>query len=130
MIKFAYTILYVKDVPKTIEFYEKAFGFQRKFLAPGDEYGELTTGETTLSFAAIKLAKTNLSDGFVESSPKGKPFGIEIGFTTQDVEKVYNEAIKSGAIAVEKAKTKPWGQVVAYVRDLDGFLIEICTPMG
>jgi lactoylglutathione lyase len=130
MINFAYTILYVKDVVKSLEFYEKAFGFRRKFVAPENEYGELTTGETTLSFAAITLAKSNLPDGFVESSPKGKPFGIEIGFTTQDVEKVYNKAIDSGAIAVEKAKTKPWGQVVAYVKDPDGFLIEICTPMG
>lgn len=28
------------------------------------------------------------------------------------------------------AKFKPHGQTVAYVRDPDGFLIEICTPMG
>lgn len=127
MIKFAYTILYVKDVTKSISFYEKAFGFKRKFIAPGNEYGELTTGDTTLSFAAISLAKTNLSPGFIESSTAGKPFGIEIGFTTENVEQVFNEAIKAGAVAVEKAKTKPWGQVVAYVRDIDGFLVEICT---
>jgi lactoylglutathione lyase len=25
---------------------------------------------------------------------------------------------------------KPWGQTVAYVRDLDGHLVELCTPMG
>ncbi len=130
MIKFAYTILYVMDVTKTIKFYEKAFGFKRKFIAPGNEYGELNTGDTTLSFAAISLAKTNLSAGFIESSTDGKPFGIEIGFTTDNVEQTYKDAIKAGAIAVEKMKTKPWGQQVAYVRDLDGFLIEICTPMG
>jgi len=70
-----------------------------------------------------------LPDGFIESSAKGKPFGIEIGFTTTEVGKVYNEALKAGATEVEKAKTKPWGQTVAYVKDPDGFLIEICTPM-
>ena len=48
MIKFAYAILYVKDVAKSISFYEKAFGFKRKFIAPGNEYGELSTGDTTL----------------------------------------------------------------------------------
>ena len=127
MVKLAYTILYVKDVAKSISFYERAFGLKRKFIAPGDEYGELTTGDTTLSFAAVSLAKTNLSAGFIESSKDGRPFGIEIAFTTEDVEKVFNDAVKAGAIAVEKAKTKPWGQVVAYVRDIDGFLIEICT---
>lgn len=130
MIKFAYTILYVKDVERSISFYEKAFGFKRKFIAPGNEYGELLTGETTLSFAAVSLAKTNLSAGFIESDSSEKPFGIEIGFTTEKVEEVFNVAIKAGAVPVEKLKTKPWGQVVAYVKDPDGFLIEICTPMG
>lgn len=53
MIKFAYTILYVKDVEKAILFYEKAFGFERKFLTPDNNYGELLVGETTLSFASL-----------------------------------------------------------------------------
>jgi len=61
---------------------------------------------------------------------KAKPFGIEIGFTTDNVVETFSAAINAGATVVENPKTKPWGQVVAYVRDLDGFLIEICTPMG
>jgi lactoylglutathione lyase len=130
MIKLSYAILYVKDVTKTIKFYEKAFGLQKKFIAPGNEYGEMSTGETTLSFAKITLAKSNLKKGFIESSLKKKPFGIEIGFTTDDVEKTVAVAVKGGAKVVEKPKTKPWGQVVAYLRDPDGFLIEVCTPMA
>ncbi|HEY4206107.1 MAG TPA: VOC family protein [Puia sp.] len=130
MIKFAYTILYVQDVEKIIAFYEKAFGFSRKFIAPGNEYGELSTGETTLSFAAVSLTAKNLSAGFLESKPNGKPFAIEIAFAVEDVEAVFQKAVKAGAAPVEKAKTKPWGQTVAYVRDPEGFLIEICTPMG
>jgi uncharacterized glyoxalase superfamily protein PhnB len=129
MIKFNYTILYVNDVVKSLTFYENAFGFKTKFIAPGNEYGELKTGSTILSFADVKLAKTNLSEGFIESSTANKPFGIEIGFTTDNVEQVVKDAIKAGAIAVEKVKIKPWGQKVAYVKDIDGFLIEICTPM-
>ncbi|MEZ0007559.1 lactoylglutathione lyase [Flavobacterium sp. 28YEA47A] len=130
MIKFAYTILYVQDVTKAITFYENAFGFTRKFVSPGNDYGELLVGETTLSFASIVLAKSNLKDGFIESNLAGKPFGIEIGFTTENVEETVSTALKAGATLVENPKTKPWGQIVAYIRDLDGFLIEICTPMG
>ena len=130
MVKFAYTIFYVPDVERSLSFYEKAFGFKRKFISPGNEYGELNAGETTLSFAAVSLAKTNLSKGFIESTVDDQPFGMEIGFTTDDVEKTVAQALKAGAIEVEKAKTKPWGQTVAYVKDPDGFLIEICTPMG
>lgn len=130
MIKFAYTILYVKDVEQSIAFYEKAFGFIRKFITPENDYGELSVGETTLSFASITLASSNLKDGFINSSLSNKPFGIEIGFTTDDVEETVKAAIDAGGTVLEVPKTKPRGQVVAYVRDPEGFLIEICTPMN
>lgn len=130
MIKFAYTILYVQDVTKTIEFYEKSFGFTRKFVTPDNSYGELLTGETTLSFATTTLAKKSLKDGFIESSLTQKPFGIEIGFATDDVEAAVKSAVNAGAVLVAEPMTKPWGQVVAYVRDPDGFLVEICTPVA
>ena len=130
MIKFAYTILYVQDVNMAIDFYEKAFGFTRKFITPDNSYGELLMGDTTLSFASTALAETNLKDGFVESNLIQKPFGIEIGFTTEDVEATVKSAVEAGAIMVAEPKVKPWGQVVAYVRDIDGFLVEICTPVG
>ncbi|AZB29727.1 VOC family protein [Chryseobacterium balustinum] len=130
MIKFAYTILYVQDVKKSIEFYENAFGFTRKFVTPDNDYGELLVGETTLSFASMTLAKSNLKEGFTESNLTAKPFGIEIGFTTDNVEETFLTAVNAGATIVEHPTTKPWGQIVAYVRDIDGFLIEICTPMG
>jgi hypothetical protein len=31
---------------------------------------------------------------------------------------------------VTAPQTKPWGQDVAYVRDLDGNLIELASPSG
>ncbi|OHT44348.1 VOC family protein [Flavobacterium tructae] len=129
MVKFGYTILYVEDVEKSISFYENAFGFSRKFVTPEADYGELSTGETTLSFASKELAAQNLKDGFIESKPEQKPFAIELGFITDDVEELVQKAISAGATLVKETTQKPWGQVVAYVRDLDGFLIEICTPV-
>jgi len=127
--KYNYTILYVQDVTKSIDFYERALGFKRKFIAPDNSYGELITGDTILSFASVELAKSNLKGGFIESSNSNKPFAIEIGFATDNVERVYDKAVNEGAIPEAPAKRKPQGQTVAYVRDPDGFLIEICTPM-
>lgn len=129
MIQFAYTILYVPDVERSMSFYEKAFGFERKFIAPGNAYGELSTGSTTLSFAETALATSNLKNGFTPASLKDKPFAIEIGFVTDDVEGVYERAIHAGATPEAPASVKPHGQTVAYVRDPDGFLVELCTPM-
>ena len=130
MIKFAYTILYVEDVVKTMDFYQRAFGFSSKMLAPDNSYGEVASGETILSFAVKSLAQSNLKDGFMESDLAKQPFGIEIGFTTDDVEGTISQSVTAGAILIEEPRTKPWGQVVAYVRDLDGFLIEICSEMN
>ncbi|MDQ1167255.1 MULTISPECIES: VOC family protein [unclassified Flavobacterium] len=129
MIKFGYTILYVEDVEEALAFYENAFGFSRKFISPDNDYGELITGETTLSFASKKLASQNLKDGFIESSLEDKPFAIEIGFIVENVPEVLQKATSFGAIMVSEPVEKPWGQVVAYARDLNGFLIEICTEV-
>jgi len=60
MIKLGYTILYVSDVTKSVEFYESAFGFSRKFITPENDYAELLTGETTISFVSKELANSNL----------------------------------------------------------------------
>jgi len=130
MVKFSYTILYVKNVSESIEFYEKAFGFKRKFITPENDYGELLSGETIISFADVQLASTNLSNGFNLSKRNEKPFGIELGFTTENVETVFDQAVKMGATPLETIKIKPWGQAVAYVQDINGFLIEICSPMS
>ncbi len=129
MIKFGYTILYVENVEETIAFYENAFGFTRKFVSPDNDYGELITGETTLSFASKKLASHNLKEGFIESSLEDKPFAIEIGFITDNVPETLQKATSFGAVIVSEPVEKPWGQIVAYVRDLNGFLIEICTEV-
>ncbi|MCF6346784.1 MAG: VOC family protein [Flavobacteriaceae bacterium] len=127
--KYTYTILYVENVLETIEFYEQAFGFQRKFITPEKDYGELISGETTISFASIELGNSNFKNGFQKSSLLGKPFGIELAFTTENIEVNFEKAKKAGAIEVEKLTTKPWRQKVGYVRDNNGFLIEICTPI-
>jgi uncharacterized glyoxalase superfamily protein PhnB len=41
-----------------------------------------------------------------------------------------DRAVAAGAALVTPPAQKPWGQTVAHVRDLNGVLIEICTPMG
>ncbi|TCZ72157.1 VOC family protein [Flaviaesturariibacter aridisoli] len=127
---FAYTILYVPAVEAALAFYEKAFGCTRRFIAPDSSYGELDTGGTTLSFASLALAASNLEGGFQAPDASGRPFGFEIGFATTDVAAAVDAALRAGATLAAPVKTKPWGQVVAYVRDPNGFLVELCTPMG
>ncbi len=127
--KFAYTILYVEDVTETIEFYEKAFGFIRKFITPENDYGELITGETSIAFASTELGNSNFKSGFEKITNSNKPFGVELAFTTENIEIDFQNAINVGATEYEPLTEKPWGQKVGYVRDNNGFLIELCTPI-
>ena len=128
-IQYAYTILYVEDVPQTMKFYQEAFGFKQKLLTPEQDYGEVHSGTTTLAFANIELGNANFPEGFQQSDRDQKPFGVELAFTTEDVEGVIAHALKHGATQLVEAVVKPWGQTVGYVRDLNGFIIEICTPI-
>ncbi len=122
----AYTILYVENVEQTLEFYEKAFSLKRKMLHESGDYGELDTGNTTLSFASLELMQ---QIGKNPSSPKKGSPAFEIAFTTNDVTASINTALEAGAELVQEAEEMPWGQTTAYVNDQNGFLVEICTPM-
>lgn len=130
MLSYAYTILYVESVTQTIEFYETAFGFTKKFVTPEGDYGELISGATTIAFTSVELGESNIKEGFLTSNPNSKPFGIELTFTSTDIEADFAHAVKSGAKIVEDLKVKPWGQTVGYLKDINGFLIELCTPMS
>jgi catechol 2,3-dioxygenase-like lactoylglutathione lyase family enzyme len=125
--KLGYTILYVADVAASIDFYENAFGLKRRFIDDSGEYGELDTGETTLSFAAVDLARSNLPYDFRINRPDEPPAGVEVAFITDDVPAAYATAVRAGATPVSEPQTKPWGQTVSYVRDLDGVLVEIAS---
>lgn len=127
--KFAYTILYVSNVTETIIFYEKAFGFSKKFVTPENDYGELITGETTIAFASLELGASNFSKGFTSINKLESPIVVELAFTSENIEEDFQKAIEAGAIEFESVVEKPWGQKVGYVLDNNGFLIEICTPI-
>ena len=127
--KFSYTIIYVRDVLQTVAFYEKAFNLKQRFIHESNQYAEMETGETTIAFASNQLAQSNLPSGFQENSLLNPPHGMEIGFVVDDVTTSFNCAVEAGAVTVVQPKIKPWGQTVAYVRDLDGVLISINSPM-
>ena len=128
--KFGYTIIYVPDVAASLTFFEMAFGFKRRFLHESGMYGELDTGETTLSFAAHSLGDMNFSGGHVSAYDSKQPLGMEVAFVTPDVQRAHATAVKAGATELAPPQEKPWGQTVSYVRCPDGALVELCTPMG
>lgn len=125
--RFAWTILYVPDVPAALVFYEEAFGLTRRFLHEGNDWGELETGATALAFANESLTADM---NYARNRPDQRPAGAEVAFVTDNVPAAYARAVAAGAMPVQPPVTKPWGQVVSYVRDTNGFLVELCTEVG
>jgi catechol 2,3-dioxygenase-like lactoylglutathione lyase family enzyme len=122
-VRFGYTILYVRDVAASLEFYERAFGLERRLLHESGQYAELDTGSTALAFAAHELAAES-----VRELAQADPAGFEVCLVDEDVEGAYARAVEAGAEAVSEPEERPWGQHTAYVRDPDGTLIEIASP--
>ena len=126
-LKFKYTILYVKNVTDTLIFFETAFGFKRAMLHESGDYGELDTGNTTLSFSSLELMKS-IGKNPGQAKPANPTF--EIAFETDNVPEALAKAMDAGATLIQDAEKMPWGQTTAYVSDINGFLIELCSPVS
>lgn len=126
MVTYGYTIVYVGHVEATLAFYAKAFGFTQKFISPEKDYGELDTGSTTLAFASYTIAEYN-GVQIEKRSSDDLPAPFEVAFVTDDIEGTWKQAVKAGAEVVKEPTQKPWGQTVGYLRDINGFLVEVCT---
>lgn len=123
-----YIIIYVKDVKETIKFYEKAFDIKCRFIHESGSYAEMETGQTALAFVSEEMIKS--SHVFRANRITQEPAGIEISFVAENVEEKFKKAIKAGAISIVKPTKKPWGQIVSYVKDNNGCLVEICSPLN
>ncbi|CAH1417817.1 unnamed protein product [Lactuca virosa] len=110
---YAYTVVYVKDVAKSVEFYGKAFGYPVRRLDDSHRWGELESGQTTIAFTPVHQHETDDLTGEVqEQKSKTRRNQVE-------------RAVENGAEAVCPPEDKAWGQKVGYVRDIDGIVVRM-----
>ncbi|XP_044505812.1 uncharacterized protein Mb0911c-like isoform X1 [Mangifera indica] len=123
---FAYTVVYVKDVAKSVAFYAKAFGYNVRRADESHRWGELESGQTTIAFTPAHQHETDDLTGSVQTFKSGgvrQP--VELCFDYPDVDAAYKKAVENGAVAVSQPENKEWGQKVGYVRDIDGIVIRM-----
>lgn len=130
--KLGFVIIYVDDVKKVLQFYEEAFELKIRMEYKDNGivlYGEMETDGAILGFASHEIGQLNLNGKYQKITSENDPVGQEIVFVNGDVNTVYMNAVKAGAHSISAPVEKPWGQTVAYVRSIEGTLIEICTSM-
>ena len=126
--KLGYLILYVHNVPATVAFYQRAFGLACRFRHES-QYAEMETGGTALAFVNEDIVASS-GVTFRRNRSADAAAGAEVGLVTDDVIAAFGTAIVAGAEAVLAPVKKPWGQIVSYVRDCNGVLVEICSAAG
>lgn len=127
--KLGYTIIYVADVPNTVAFYETAFGLTRRFVHESNLYAEMETGETALAFAGVEDAEAS-GLAITPNDPAMPAAGWEICLITDDVASAYARAVAAGCRPISAPSDKPWGQTVSFLRDLNGCIVEIASPVA
>ena len=125
MVKLGYVITYVNDIEVAVLFFERAFGFKKKFIDESKTYAEMATGETIIGFANHSLGKENLVEGYVDAGKSKLPLGMELGLTCDDLEMTHKKAIECGAVEISPPIKKSWGQIVSYLRCPSGILLEL-----
>ena len=126
--RLGYIIVYVADVPATVAFWERAFGLACRFRHE-DKYAEMETGATALAFADEVFVQSS-GVTFAANRQGSSAAGMEIGLVSADVVGQFKIAVEAGCVAVVAPMQKPWGQTVSYVRDCNGVLVEICSPIA
>jgi uncharacterized glyoxalase superfamily protein PhnB len=54
---------------------------------------------------------------------------FEIALISDDPQAAWDRAVAAGAAPLSPPHVKPWNQIVGYVRDLNGCLVELCSDM-
>lgn len=127
--KLSYTILYVKNVQTSIDFYQVAFGLELKFKHESGDYAEMQTGETTLAFCCYDLADQVVRMSYQKPS-FDRPIASQLTLEPTDVKSAFEQAKCAGARVLCEPEIKPWNFEVAILQDPDGHLIELAKNLG
>lgn len=129
MVHFAGYSALVPDVGAAVDFYQRAFGLEIRYLHPSGHYAEMKTGEALISFTGEKLWEEMMIGDlpYDRATASDPPKGGFIALTFGDIESAVTRAVEAGAVKLTEPSRKPWGQTIAIVRDLNGHLIELAT---
>ena len=120
--KFASTRLIAADIKALVGFYEKVTGQKAEWLAP--VFAEIITPSATLAFGGDETVAL-FKEGSAE--PAANRTAI-IEFQVDDVDAEFSR-LKDMVEVVHAPKMLPWGNRAAQLRDPEGTLVGLYTPV-
>ena len=124
MARFLHTMLRVGDLERSINFYTKAFGMHEL------RRRDVPDGKYTLAFVGYDDEESNTAIELtynygVEKYEPGTAFG-HLAVGVPDVASACDLAVEAGGVITRPAGPVKFGTtIIAFVRDPDGYLIEL-----
>ncbi len=117
MTRFGYTIVFVRDMARSIKFYREAMGLPLRFESP--EWTEFATG-------SCNLALHKATDGAMDAvAPDRIPAGhCHVGFIVTDLDEFHQKMVTQGVKCMQEPKTESAGRVAMYA-DPDGLPVSV-----
>ncbi len=120
--KLASTRLIASDIKKMVGFYEMVTGQAAEWLAP--VFAEIVTPSAALAIGSAESVAL-FREGSAEPSANRS---LVIEFQVDDVDAEFSR-LKDKAEVVHEPKLMPWGNRAAQIRDPEGTLISLYTPV-
>jgi uncharacterized glyoxalase superfamily protein PhnB len=122
--------LTVKDAAKSLEFYQKAFGFTERDTVLDDK-GVIAHAEVQYKDAVIMFGPEGVYGGKTKApATLGVSSAVSLYIYCEDVDARYKQAIEAGAQSVMAPTDTFYGDRVCKVTDIDGHAWNFATFIG
>ncbi len=119
-IHYLHTKLQVSDLDVAIRFYEAAFGYTVRSRRPGPQDSEIAF--MVLPGEANEIQLCRYPD---EEEVVVPPRLMHLAYRVGDLDAVLPQALQAGAVLVSEPYVLPSGSRVAFIRDPQGYEIEL-----
>jgi catechol 2,3-dioxygenase-like lactoylglutathione lyase family enzyme len=112
------------DVVRLVEFYERVTGASATWAT--DDFAELRTAGGTLAIASTRTVPLFAPD----AARPADNHSVITEFLVDDVDRVHQDLTGFVADFVNEPTTMPWGNRSLLLRDPDGNLVNLFTPVS
>ncbi len=118
----------VKGAAKAIDLYKKAFGAQEVMRMPGPDGKSIMHASLTIGDSALMLNDENQEWGAF-GPDAGRPSPVTIHLAVENVDQVFERAVKAGLTPVMPVADMFWGDRYGVLRDPFGHSWSVATHM-
>lgn len=120
----------LQDPEKTVEFYQTAFGFEVKELAPGED-GSIWHVEMCYQGQLLMMGKQGAWGGTTQApASSGVASPINLYVYVENVDAFYQYALKCGAKSLTEPADMFWGDRMCTLEDPEGYSWCFATHLG